>query len=148
VDKTGDATPTTSATATAGNTATTSFTLGQAGAITATFKTTISGTTYSNQQVSSLSYNNPQMGTFGNYSPSGTPSSITTPKTLYPFFTTSSTVFTNNYTAWAGKCASNQPPTNLATATVSPGATGTAASSVSLGAVLLPPVMHLLLQHV
>jgi Tfp pilus assembly protein PilV len=140
VDKDGNSSLTASATATAGNTATTSFTLGQAGAITATFKTTISGTTYSSQQAPSLSYNNAQMATFGNSSPASPAASITTSQTLFPFFTTATNVFTNNYSAWAGKCASNQPPSNLATATVPPGGTGTA-SSAALGSVLLPPVI-------
>jgi hypothetical protein len=125
IDSTGDPSPSLTTTATAGNTATANFTLGQAGSINATFKTTISGTTYNNQQAPSLSYNNTGMATFGNVVPSTAPATSISATNLYPFVTTSSTTFTNNYAVWGGKCAINQPPAgNLTYTTVSPGATG------------------------
>lgn len=135
VDKNGLSTVTGNATTTAGNTATTNFTLGQAGTINATFKTTISGVTYTSQPEPSISYDNPQMATFGNAAPATVPAaSITTPQTLFPFYTTNPTTYTNNYSVWPGKCSVNQPTTNLATATVPPGGAGSAS-------VLLPGVI-------
>ncbi len=134
VNKDGDTAPTFAATATSGGTTTAPFTIGQAGALTATFKTTISGTTYTNQLAPSISWVNPQMATFGTYSPHGSPNSITTPATLFPFFTTSPGIYTKNYTVFAGSCAVNQPTANVATATVPPGGTGTTQQ-------LLPPVI-------
>ena len=134
-DANGDSTPSSTVTTTAGNTATANFTMAQAGSLTATFKTTISGTTYTGQQAPSLSYQNPGMTTppFGNVAPSSSATSITA-NGLYPFLAVNG----SNYSVWAGKCAINQPPTpptsNLATANV-PG--GGSASTV----VPLPPVI-------
>jgi hypothetical protein len=50
--------------------------------------------------------------------------SLATPQTVFPYITTSSTTFTNNYTVYAGTCSSALPPTaNQTYATVSPAAT-------------------------
>ena len=134
VDKDGNSSPSLTATANTSSTATSTFTIGQAGSITATFKTTISGVTYSNQQAPSITYNNAQMATPGITNPtSNTNTSITTPTNLFPFYGTS---YTNNYGVWAGKCTGNKPAstTNIANATVNPGANGATA-------VTLPPVI-------
>jgi hypothetical protein len=120
-----------STTTTAGNTATTNFTMGLAGAITApAFKTTMSSTTCSagcaGQLVPALSWTNVGMATPGFFELSTPAASITTPKTLFPFITSPS-VYTNNYSVWAGRCASDKPATgsNLGLASVAPGVTYT-----------------------
>ncbi len=139
VDKDGDSTPSTTATATTAGTATSSFTMGQAGSLTASFVTKVGSTTYPSQVAPSIAYNNAQMATPGIASASsGSATSIATPANLFPF--SSGTNYTNNYGVWAGKCGGttypNQPPTtaNIANATVNPGGTGTAT-------VMLPPVV-------
>lgn len=131
VDANGNSAPSFSATTTAGNTSTQSFTMGQAGAITApSFKTTMSGTTCaagcSNQLIPSLSWFNVGMATSGFFKLSSPAASITTPKILFPFITSPS-VYTNNYSAWVGSCAADKPTlaSNLGLASVAPGSTYT-----------------------
>jgi Tfp pilus assembly protein PilV len=121
VDKDGNSAPSTTASTTSGNTSQVNFTLGQPGKVTATFSTVINGITFNNQQAPSVSWNNPSMATPGTFAPSSSATSITTPKTLFPFITGVPGQYNGNYTLWAGRCPGSQPPTNLGIATVPPG---------------------------
>jgi Tfp pilus assembly protein PilV len=138
VDADGNSAPSTTVTTTAGNTAISRFTLGQAGAITApSFKTTMSGTTCaagcSSQLVPALSWTNVGMATPGFYKPASPVASITTPKTLFPF-TTGVGSYTGNYSVWAGRCTSDQPASsaNLGVASVAPNTTYTIPSGTPI----------------
>ena len=135
VDADGNASPATPTTTTAGNTATTRFTMGQAGAVTATFQTQVGATILQNQQAPSVSWTNTGMATPGIFAPASPSSSITTPQTLFPFITTGTGIYNGNYSLWAGSCSTQQPPSNLGVATVAPGATGT--SVITLPAMIV-----------
>ncbi len=124
VDANGNTSFSNSVTTTAGNTSNLSFTLGQAGKITANFRTGTTG----NQKAPSISWTNTGMATPGTVSVAS-PGSASIPtaatNTLFPF-TTSPGPYTGNYTVWAGRCTAAQPPlANQSTATVAPGATVT-----------------------
>lgn len=128
VDRDGDSTPSSIVTTTAGNTTTVPFTLGQAGRVTASFQTTIGATTYPNQDAPSVSWFNSGMpsATNGFQTPGSPTSTITTPQTLFPFFVTTPGNYNGNYSVWAGRCLTAQPPTaNRTLANVAPGVTDT-----------------------
>jgi Tfp pilus assembly protein PilV len=110
VDANGSSTPTTSATATAGNTSETQFTMGVPGAVTARFSTTFGGTTFTDQLAPSISWFNTGMSTFGVRTVGSPASSVATTATLFPFITGGPGQHDGNYTLWAGRCTSNQPP--------------------------------------
>ena len=128
VDADGNPNPTNNVTATAGNTSSTKFTIGNPGSATATFTTRINSTDVSGQRAPSLAWFNTGMATNGFVNSTSLPASVTTPKTLFPFITTGTGVYTNNYTFWAGRCASAKPPAvaDQVTATVGPGTTNAA----------------------
>jgi hypothetical protein len=141
VDADGNAAPTNNATATAGNTSTTKFTIGNPGSATATFSTRINSTTVTGQRVPSMSWANSGMATNGFINTTTLPSSVTTPRTLFPFITTGTGIYTNNYTFWAGRCAAAKPAstTNQAVGTVAPGTTnGVPVSPGGTGGIQLP----------
>ncbi len=94
------------------------ITLGQAGAVAASF--TASNSTLTNQSAPSLSVSHPSRQDPLITTPGAPATSITTLTSLFPF--------TDSYTAWAGKCPGELPPTvNDRTATtVPPGMTANA----------------------
>ncbi len=139
VDRNGDPDPVGGATVNSAGAAFPSpnpFKLGQAGGITANFKTLISGTTYTGQKAPSLSWFNAGMTTSKNkvIAPTGTPARTIPnaqvdswisgqPFNLFPF-PISGTDYTNNYVVWAGNCDAAKPllDANQSKATVGPGA--------------------------
>jgi type II secretory pathway pseudopilin PulG len=105
--------------------------IGQAGAIQASFAATGASGAVAGQ-APSLSVSNPGRNAGAPFvtTPATVPASqITTTQTLFPFNSPVGTHFsyTNNYAAWAGKCAAQQPPTgaNHSDFTVGPGVTAT-----------------------
>ncbi|MEO8091937.1 MAG: carboxypeptidase regulatory-like domain-containing protein [bacterium] len=128
VNADGNAAPTNNVTATAGNTSSTKFTIGNPGSATATFTTRINSADVSGQRAPSLAWVNTGMATNGFVNATTLPASVTTPKTLFPFITTGTGVYTDNYTFWAGRCTAAKPPlvANQVTATVAPGTTNAA----------------------
>jgi type II secretory pathway pseudopilin PulG len=110
------------------------FKLGQAGLISAFFKTQIGATTYTDQRAPALSWANPGM-TNSRSSPisaTGSPPKVVptaqvnsplSPFQLYPFNNGTAGVYTNNYTVWAGSCDMDMPPlaADQSKATVGPG---------------------------
>jgi Tfp pilus assembly protein PilV len=129
VDANGDTTPTSTITATAGNTSSFRFVIGNPGSATGTFTTRINSQTLTGQRVPTMSWNNTGMATPGFVNATSLPASVTTPKTLFPFITTGTGVYTNNYMLWGGRCTAAMPPTvtNQRFATVAPGTTNGAA---------------------
>lgn len=126
VDYDGSAAPSATVTTTAGNTTTYKFTLGNAGAISANFKTTIAGTTYTGQEAPSMSWENTSMVGPDFLVPGSIPSaSITTSQALFPF---NATTPSGPYVVWAGRCAAAKgtAPTSVS---VNPGATTNATGS-------------------
>ena len=126
VDRDGNPTPSETVTTTAGNTTTVPFSLGQAGRVTANFKTTIGATVLTGQEAPSVSWFNAGMPSAinGFLTPSSPDDSITTPQTLFPFYVTTPGTYTGNYSVWAGRCLAAQPPVaNRTLASVGPGAT-------------------------
>ena len=102
--------------------------IGQAGAVTANFTTTVGGTTYSGQTAPSIAWFNAGMSASKNFTPSTVPSAtISSQPKLFPFNNGTAGVYTDNYTVWAGKCDAAKPPSSPAGsqsfATVAPGAT-------------------------
>lgn len=133
VDFDGDSTPTATVTTTAGNTTTQKFTMGQAGAISANFSSTIGSTTYTGQRSPALTWRNTSMATDGVLAPASPAASITTTQTLFPFNTTTPS---GPYTVWAGKCTVQPTPVAVS---VIPGATVnlTGATAVKMPAMVV-----------
>lgn len=141
VDANGNSSPHNTATATAGNTATSTFTIGQAGSITAPFQTTVGSTTYTGQYAPAMSWSNTGMATFGTNTPGSPATSLATTTSLFPFITTGTGVYANNYSVWAGRCSTDTPPdANASYATVSPGAAGTVTTPPT-GGVKMPALI-------
>ena len=110
---------------------------GQAGSVTANFKTTMAGTTYTGQKAPSLTWRDTQSGmsVSKNVTPATVPSATVatpSPANLFPFNNGTPGTYTGNYSVWAGKCDAAKPPAgNLASATVPPGGTATLNDSPS-----------------
>lgn len=126
VDPNGNNYPFTGATAGSGTTAPTPFKMGLAGNVSASFKTTIGGNTYTGQKAPSISWFNAGMTASKNFTPTTVPATPVnpTPDAIYPF-KDPTTGYTNNYTVWAGKCDAAKPAQSgdQTPATVTPGAT-------------------------
>jgi Tfp pilus assembly protein PilV len=124
VDKDGDSTPSSTVTTTAGNTTTVPFSLGQAGLLSnIAFTTVIGATTLTGQETRSLSWFNAGMATNGVTTLSSPVTQISSPQNLFPFYVTTPSTYTNNYTIWAGSCTAAKPPlpANQKLVTVNPG---------------------------
>ena len=144
VDSSGSATPTSSVTTTAGNTTNLTVRLAAPGRILATFL----GVTGSNPNgyastAPSMSWSNPGLLTPGVLDPSSDANtSLDTGQTVFPYITSGTSTFDNNYVVWAGSCTSAQPPTSSqSTATVTPG--GTATSTANGQVAVKMPVINL-----
>jgi type II secretory pathway pseudopilin PulG len=109
------------------------FRLGRAGSLAATFTTVGSSSGY-NGEADAISW----LGSGASYAMSGgyrtatstTPSTALSTASLFPFneSTTGPASYTNNYSAWAGRCLQQEPPAGVDTYSVTPGSTGQAAS--------------------
>lgn len=117
VDYDGNAAPASAASVTPGNTSAAQFTVGNAGAIDAVFRTPRPAAGYTDQLAPSMSWNNTLMGAFDFASPTTGPADqISTTRTLFPFNTTTPS---GPYTIWAGRCAGAMPTTAADRTTVS-----------------------------
>lgn len=135
VDPNGNSSPpslTSTVTATGDSTTSTSpVYMGEAGTINATFSTpSMSG----GQEADALSWigagSSISMSSYQDTTSSSDTTSISTGAKLFPFYFASSSNYANNYTAWAGACQQEEPPTaNLTQTTVQPG--GVASPAVS-----------------
>jgi prepilin-type N-terminal cleavage/methylation domain-containing protein len=109
------------------------FRLGQAGSLAATF-TTVGSSSGFNGEADAISW----LGSGVSYTMSGgyrtatssAPSPTLSTASLFPFneSTTATASYTNNYSAWAGRCLQQEPPVGVDTYTVMPGSTGQAAN--------------------
>ncbi len=133
LDSTGNAMPTSSITTTPGSSTNLTVRLGQPGKIRATFTGVTGSSSVVAARAPAISWVNPNMSTAGIFDPSANENTaLETGQTIFPYITTSPTTFTNNYTVYAGKCASALPPTNSnqqSYATVPPGGTATSTSN-------------------
>ncbi len=129
VDPNGNDYPFTGATAGSGTATPTPFKMGPAGNVTASFQTTIAGTTYTGQKAPSISWFNAGMDLGSkNFTPPTFPSTPITPSPARMFpFKDPTTGYNNNYTVWAGMCDAAKPPStpssNLSLASVYPSTT-------------------------
>ncbi len=111
LDSAGNATPTSSITTTPGSSTNLTVRLGQPGKISATFTGIRNSTINVPARAPAISWINPNMSIAGILDPSTNENtSLTTGQTIFPFITTDPTTFTNNYTVYAGRCASAMPP--------------------------------------
>jgi Tfp pilus assembly protein PilV len=110
--------------------------MGQAGSVSSTFYTVNSShaaLTASGYELSYYGSGNGNKMTALKTVGSGTAAAATqTATSLFPFWASSTTTYTNNYQLWAGACEQEQPlqpPTGSGTATVAPGAAGVSPSN-------------------
>jgi type II secretory pathway pseudopilin PulG len=116
------------------------FRLGRAGSLAATFTTAGSSSGY-NGEADGVAW----LGSGASYAMSGgyrtatstAPSPTLGTASLFPFneSTTTTASYTNNYSAWAGRCLQQEPPAGVDTYTVTPGSTGQAVN-------VLEPVLY------
>jgi prepilin-type N-terminal cleavage/methylation domain-containing protein len=117
------------------------FRLGRAGSLAATFTTIASSSGYYGE-ADAISW----LGNGASYVMSGGYQSVTasapagalTTASLFPFneSTTATASYTNNYSAWGGRCLQQEPPAGVDTFTVSPGSTGQAVSVIEPGLIV------------
>jgi type II secretory pathway pseudopilin PulG len=114
------------------------FRLGRAGSLAATFTTIESSLGYYGE-ADAISWlgSGASYGMSGGYrtATSSAASGTLSTASLFPFnlSTTATPSYTNNYSAWGGRCLQQEPPTGVDTFTVNPGATGQAASVMEPG---------------
>jgi Tfp pilus assembly protein PilV len=109
--------------------------MGQAGSVSPTFYTVNSSHTTLPAAGYELSYygsgNGNKMSAAKTVGSQTTSQATLTASSLFPFWASTSTTYTNNYQLWAGACEQEQPlqpPTGSGTATVGAGAVGTSPS--------------------
>jgi prepilin-type N-terminal cleavage/methylation domain-containing protein len=114
------------------------FRLGRAGSLAGTFTTAATYLGY-NGEADGISW----LGSGASYGMSGGYRTVTssaaaaslTTASLFPFnqSTTSTASYTNDYSAWGGRCLQQEPPAGMDTFTVMPGSTGQAANVIEPG---------------